>query len=372
MKRKQGKKRGSIFATIKNKLTLKKLKSGSSEPKTIRQYKRRTNETFIVKFKRKIALLIQSFRHNIKIFWIIGILIIGILVLAQYLDFFSYVFRTTPKSTEYVYGLSFDLPAYPGSTFAFPHYKDSKEVEKLKAYNMSCYTLPIGDDFSRATKFYQTTFENMGWTFVGESPISEITQEPGLYFYSEKEALGIRIYSVASDIWYEVITVNDAKQMLANRKLQKQKLIHTIQSLHGEELPDKYRFSLTYSYEYRIQNINTRDFAVDGFSIEKENNKISVIPYRWRSAITPDDALEEYSTNLLETEFIGSDTIRHFPISEMTYNEIAYYIKLIMLDDKSFRIASCVDPKDRIIYIIDGSESDEILFDYLIENMKLR
>ncbi|HOU75930.1 MAG TPA: hypothetical protein PK957_02320 [Candidatus Dojkabacteria bacterium] len=372
MKRNKKIKRNNIFLQIKNKLTLKKISKSVKDPLVIQKYKQRSNETFIFSQKRKIALLFQAFRHNIKVIWIIGAFTVISIIFAQHMNFFSYVFKSSPKSTESVYGLSLELPAYPNSSFAFPHYKNSKEVEQLKNYDMSCYTLPVGHDFDKAIEFYKSELGKRGWKFIGESTISDTTKEPGIYFISENENIGIRIYSVASDIWYEIISVDEANQMLADRMTQKQKLIYTIQSLHGEELPDKYKFSLSYSYEYRIQNKKSKDFPSDGFSIEKNDNKILVIPYRWRAAITPEDALDEYVSILLENNFAGSDTIRLFPSSPTEHNEIEFIIQLIMVDDKSFRVACLVEPTEKIIYIIDGSESNDILFDYLIENIKLR
>lgn len=372
MRKNKKSKRNSLFFQIKNKLTLKKISKKEKEPLVVQQYKQRNNDTFITSQKRKIALLLQTFRHNIKIIWIIGTLAVVSIIFAQHMNFFSYIFRNNPKSTESVYGLSIELPAYPNSSFAFPHYKDSKEVDQLKSYDMSCYTLPVGHDFDKAIEFYKNELESKGWKFIGESTISDTTKESGIYFIKEDENIGIRIFSVASDLWYEIISIEEANQMLADRMTQKQKLIYTIQSLHGEELPDKYKFSLSYSYEYRIQNHKSKDFPVDGFSIEKDNNKILVIPYRWRASIIPEDALNEYVSSLLGSEFTGSDTIRLFPPSPVLHNEMEFIVQLIMVDDESFRIACVVEPSDKIIYIIDGSKSNEILFDYLIENIKLR
>lgn len=350
-----------------------KKKSSPTIPKPIRQYNKSSKENFKGRIKRKLLLFRQSISNNSKLFGLLGIIILLIIVLVQVVNSLSFPIKRSSHKVENVYGLSYKIPTYPGSKFAFPNHKETAEVEKLISYDMSCYVLPSRENFTKVSKYYIEVMKELNWEFVGESSLADLEKEHGLYFYSDELKTGLRIYTLAQDIWYETISIDDAKSMLADRREKKKKLIHTIQSLHGEELPDSYRFSIRYSYEYRVQNINAPDFPVSGFSLEKSDNRISVIPYRWQASITIENALENYiNDHISNISTPEIQSIRLLPTDVVKNNEITYYIKMLVLDENSYRIAAFADENDRIIYIIDGSKCDTILFDYLIENLKIR
>ena len=266
---------------------------------------------------------------------------------------------------EHVYGLTETVPVFPNSSFAFEILKDDPNVQSLVASNISCYTIPQTYSFQDVKDFYIDNAEAIGWSYIGEATYLETEKENGIYF-NISETTGLRIYTVSQDIWYEIITKEQSETMLSERKHLENRLKQIIKSLSGDELPEGYAFTLRYSFEYNLQGIINNDFPVNGFSLENKEEKLCVIPFKWQSNISI-----ENSNALFLSETLKDKTFTVLSSSVQTYNDLEFYINTIMLDDKSYMVASFSNPKENIIFVISGLESSTILFEYVMENIKL-
>lgn len=316
---------------------------------------------------RKIKLWFQS------IMWIfpyiaigVGIGVVGILV-NHYIRF-KYTPVVPQKKVEFVIGINVDVPIYPGSIFAFDDKMTDPVVQEMFADSMSCYVLPDNQTFEEIKEEYSEILLQYGWSMIGEAGYNSDDKENGLYFINADNSIGLRIYTVSNDVWYEKISVEEAKSMLKYRRELKAKIKNMIQSLQGDTVPEKYGIDLRYSFIYEIKNVAVADMYYGGFSLESSDERITVAPFRWKSNIKLEEAIPLYLSEFMAGK---SETYTISETHTETLNSIDFTISTVMIGEKSFYVASFLHTGRNIIYIVSGLECGNVLFRYVIESAKL-
>ncbi|MBN1373886.1 hypothetical protein JW962_00935 [Candidatus Dojkabacteria bacterium] len=320
-------------------------------------------------FKRTLQLFLQALLANSFYITVVITLILLAFIGYNFWKNRESTIVTNIESLDTVVGLPFNIPAFKDSTFAFSNLSDNDYVKKMISYNISCYKIPFTYTFSDVKEFYSTLLPQNGWILIGEATYSDKENEVGIYYWNEELNIGLRIYTIARDVWYETLNREDTESMLATRKQLRAKMKQIIGSLHGDSLPESYPFSLKYSFQYELKEKNIQGFPSPAFSLEGRADKIEVIPFRWAPNIALDQAIplyiqEEFADRNEVPSILGTHT--------QIYHDISYIVSTILINEKSYYVASFVHPGQNIIYIISGLESDPALFEFVIENMTVR
>lgn len=108
-----------------------------------------------------------------------------------------------------------ELPSFPASEYIFKSTSSSEYSKELINNGYSVYRLSKDSTFNEVISFYDEELPKKGFEKVNSFPIRTETNIEGEYWI--KEGKGYHIYSRINDIWYERISVNEAKDGLSKK-----------------------------------------------------------------------------------------------------------------------------------------------------------
>jgi hypothetical protein len=118
------------------------------------------------------------------------------------------------KEKEYVIGIE-EIPTYPESQFIFQNNIDEPAVANFISSGNSAYRLPLNTTVTQAYEYYNDLLPELGWEHVLSVEVGSEEMKQGEYWV--KDNTGLRIYSKFNDLWYELITVEQANNGLRER-----------------------------------------------------------------------------------------------------------------------------------------------------------
>ncbi|MCB9790592.1 hypothetical protein H6764_01065 [Candidatus Nomurabacteria bacterium] len=101
------------------------------------------------------------------------------------------------------------VPIFPNSEFVFQDYKTDDSVRQFITSGKAIYRLPIHSTAQDVYDFYNKDLPQYDWEHVLSVERASEVQKYGEYWVRKDE--GLRIHSEINDIWYEKISVKDAK-----------------------------------------------------------------------------------------------------------------------------------------------------------------
>lgn len=202
----------------------------------------------------------KTIRHSLLVF--IGLLLIcftifGVLYLA--INFITSL-RGGTSVDDIVYEKFFvegieSIPVFPNSTFVYEDAKDEEIVLKMLNQGISVYKLPRNTKTATVYNYYEENLPENGWEHISTIAISTTEELAGQYWIKGEK--GLRIHIENNDLWYEVITRNEARDSLASRReaeLQRKRVLET--SSEQKLLPD-YPWVLTVPRDFLIKYSST-------------------------------------------------------------------------------------------------------------------
>lgn len=151
------------------------------------------------------------------------------------------------QEQKYVIGID-SIPIYPNSQFVYQDRMDEEIVMRMLNQGLSVYKLPRNTRTSDVYSFYEEVLSPSDWEYIKTIPISTDEELLGQYWYQNEK--GLRIYVENNDVWYELITKDEAETSLAERReaeLQRKRVLET--SSEQNLLPD-YPWVLSIPREY--------------------------------------------------------------------------------------------------------------------------
>jgi hypothetical protein len=270
---------------------------------------------------------------------------------------------------EYVVGLD-KIPVFSDPStkrkadFIFANTLEEASVANFISSGNSAYRVPIGSTLEDVYEFYENILPSKGWGLVLTVDIGSEEMKQGQYWI--KGDKGLRIYSKFNDIWYEMITSNQAISGLRERveKEIERELLLANQELQ-DLLPD-FPWSLKVPKEYIIsyKAAEFEDMRSVEFRRLGTNETITVTPVGYISSKPLDNLLREYIEIVNDTENGISWNITN---TILIYTEYGRALKgSISSINGTHDIAVIPNSYDKIAYVVDSSLPDNPFFDYVI------
>ena len=120
---------------------------------------------------------------------------------------------------------------------------DDPVVKDFLSRGNSAYKLPENTTIEDIESYYMDTLKDLEWEFVQSVPLGTPDRKYGQYWINGDK--GLRIYSKYNDIWYESISVEDARSALANlvkEEIEREMLMASSENrIYYLIIPGKYR-----------------------------------------------------------------------------------------------------------------------------------
>lgn len=272
---------------------------------------------------------------------------------------------TQSTTTENVIGLP-DIPAFPDSQFIFKNNLKESSVSNFISSGNSAYRLPISTRLEDVHEFYKEKLPQLGWSFVMSVPIGSETMKDGEYWI--KEDKGLRIYSKFNDVWYELISQNDAQTGLSDRVAKEIERDLLLINDEAQDLLPDFPWVLKVPKEYVLSYSASKMEGGRELHIKKlgTEEKISLTPIESYGGQALDHFLHKYIEliNSEEKECGITKTI-------LAYTEYTKALKgIITCTDGRHDVAVIVNPNNKIAYVLDGNTEGDPFFESMFSNLK--
>lgn len=267
---------------------------------------------------------------------------------------------------KYVIGIE-GVPSYPDSVFIFENNFNEPSVANFISSGNSAYRLPQGISITDAYEYYTETLPSKGWTFVLSVDTGSEEMKDGEYWI--KDGDGLRIYSKFNDIWYELITPEQANTGLrerVEREIERDLLLanQELQDLLPDlawviKIPKEYIISYKAS---SFKNLRLIEFKKLG-----TEEKTTLTPVGDLGTKVLDNFLRDY------IEIINENTQREWGISNtiLTYTNYGSALKGSINSDGEFHdVAVMPNTFDNIVYVLDSNKVGDPFFEYLFSNLE--
>ena len=267
---------------------------------------------------------------------------------------------------EYVIGLDY-VPTFPNSKFIFLSSIDEASVANFVSSGNSAYRLPPNTSVEEAFQYYEGKLPELGWEFVLSVEVGSEEMKNGQYWV--RESGGLRIYSKFNDIWYEMITYDQAISGLRERV---EREIERDLLLANQELQDLLpdfpwiiKIPKEYIISYKVsgfENLRSVEFKKLG-----SEERLIISPIGYVGSKTLDDLLRDYIDSLnsdSKPEWVISNTV-------LTYTEYGRALRgAIARDMERNDVAVIPNPYDKVMYVLDYNVLGEEFFDYVLSNLE--
>ncbi|HCC67987.1 TPA: hypothetical protein DEP90_02125 [Patescibacteria group bacterium] len=279
------------------------------------------------------------------------------------------IFSKTPieQNSEIgtVLGLE-DIPIYPNSIFLYSNNMDNQVVKDMLASGQSAYEITDRSSFGNVKEYYANELISKGWDLVLDIKIGEEDKKYGQYWINSEK--GLRIYSKFNDIWYEYITIEEAKNGLSNRISNEIEIDMLLAGSDNQELLPDYPWQIKIPKEYliRYEVSEFEDLRAVTFQKILTGSYITIYPVAYWGSKALDYQLNDYldalSTeteqwsiiNTYVTTFRGNSSLSGVISSSSQQMDI-----LILKNDKNF-----------VTYILSTEDKSDPLYQYIIDNIK--
>ncbi len=318
--------------------------------------------------KRVAEHKVRSTLNKLGIF-IISIIVVAVISLALY---FAFTFTANVKkqswnkyNIENVIGLN-DIPTYPNSEYVFKSI-DDEYVRKFISLGRSIYRLPPKTALKDVYDYYSSKLVENGWEYIDTVPLESEDKRFGQYWI--KDGKGLRIYNKINDVWYEIITEQEARTGLSDSIKKENELKLLLLTKEYEDLRPDYPWKLSVPSEYLITYYPSSMGNLLAVRMSKMNSKeyVDIIPIGYTGAkefdLQLDDYLKEYNKkNKTDIKVVSS-------IISSINNEEAIKVSLI---DKENYLEGFVtlNRRNNINYLILSSNTKNPLLNYIIEKIE--
>lgn len=276
---------------------------------------------------------------------------------------------TLEQSKGSVLGIS-SVPEFPNSKFLFEQHLDNDVVQQFLARGKSAYLLPIDAEWEDVVAFYKEGLEEKGWTHVLSVDLSDETKMFGEYWVIDSQ--GLRIYSKLDDVWYELISTEQANTGLADRVAKDEELQMFLAMNSGEEIPENLPWSLTYSPEWTAEIGKSKLLEIEFIQFENSDGDQNLIiePIEFVTL----QPLRDVGVGYIDTANEYRDEQDQFKVISIDPVEVAgqeaYKFVLESEEDDGYY---CVVANSRndVIYVIRTFTGSASFFTYVLSNLEI-
>jgi len=267
---------------------------------------------------------------------------------------------------QYVIGLE-DIPIFPNSEFIFTNSINEPSVANFISSGNSAYRLPPNTSITKVYEYYEDVLPRKDWTFVLSVDIGSEEMKNGQYW--TKKGVGLRIYSKFNDIWYELLSEEQAITGLrerVEREIERDLLLanQELQDLLPD-FPWVIQIPKEYIISYRVsdfENLRLVEFKRIG-----SEERLIITPIGYIGSKPLDDLLREY------VELLNKDGENLWNISNtlLTYTEYGRALRgTITENGRANTVAVIPNPYDKIMYVLDYNLEQEEFFEFVLSNLE--
>jgi len=306
--------------------------------------------------------LSKGFFTVLLVFVFIGIAYLSVLYINK--------LRSTDTNNEFdnvmIIGIN-DVPVFPESTFIFQNTIDQPSVSKFLSEGNSAYRLPPNTSYSEVAQFYNKKLPEYGWEFVLSVSVGSEDMRYGEYWV--KEDRGLRIYSKFNDIWYESITVEEARTGLAQEVKDEIARNLLLADSDAQDLLPDFPWIIEIPKEYVISYFVSPYKNESGVIFKKlgSSETISLTPIAASSSKAFDYMLNDYVKDLNKKNEEKWGVKNTFIISTNTGNGLRGSIGM---GDELREVAVIQNPYNDIAYVLDSNIYKSPFFEYVLNNLK--
>lgn len=185
------------------------------------------------------------------------------------------------------------IPEYPGSEFVFddlvsneggivpnpPAFYSERDIQEISTFlssGQSLYFMPLETDWEEVASYYKEKLTKLGWSHISSVQINDVEKIPGEYYIKEEN--GLHIYTVSSDIWYEIITKEQAVSGLRDRVATYKAKLQIVQSASGVSVPKSSWWEFKYSRDWKFSTAKNLVYGENNLFFEntKTGTKLSI------------------------------------------------------------------------------------------------
>ncbi len=344
---------------------VKKQKGSPLKPRTIKTPRKITNHR-----KNKVRK-IKTQKAFFGIF--VSIIIISILAFSIYavISFITSVRGDTSvedivMQNEYIVGIS-SVPIYPNSNFVYENKKDEEIVMSMLNQGLSVYRLPRNTKMSDVYEYYEEKLPQMGWEHVFTIPTS--TKEKLLGQYWIKREKGLRIHVENNDVWYEILTKNQAKDALVKRREAEIERKRVLESSSEQTFLPDFQWSLDIPREYLTRYSATTMGELQAVEIREIGGGVEFLihPIGKYNEGSYDQFLQDFVEKMNEREEKEWGVIN--TMAETRHGRNTLYARLLVNGENGEGVVFAHE-KNNYIYAIIANEEGHPFFDEIIEKIK--
>lgn len=284
-----------------------------------------------------------------------------------------------------------EVPEYPSSDFVFGNsiarteqgfnidlktytQQDQQELYRFFGSGQSIYFVPIGTKWKDVTDYYKKELPKRGWEFKQSVGIEDLERVPGEYF--SKNDIGLHIYQISDDIWYETITKAQAESGLKDRVLAYKTKQLLVESSKGSDVPPETWWTLRYSSDWDYTMAKHLILGEYLFSLrnKKTGVKLNVNPlkrYKDNPADVEYKTLEDIGTEYIKTWLTSqppSVSVSNFSPNRITIDGVKA-VEYVSAKDKA-AFAFVINKEDKITYVIEYfGDANTDFYEYVKANI---
>ncbi len=320
---------------------------------------------------RKKTASVTRRKKKVNIFSLLLYIITPLLLLSLlYISIISVIRIRSRESDDildlqYVIGID-DVPCFPKSEFIFTNNIDEMSVANFISSGNSAYRIPLNKNIADVYEYYKEILSDYGWEYVLSVETASEEMKSGEYWVKNEK--GLRIYSKFNDIWYELITPEQANAGLRDRVEKEVERDLLLASEDSQDLLPDFEWLLEVPKEYVISYRASGYGSLRAVEFRKlgTEERVSVVPIQKTGEVL-DNYLSTYIENLNQENEESDWTITN---TILTYTDFGQALKgTIASQSETHEVAVIPNTFNSVMYVIEANVLEDPFFDYVFSNL---
>ncbi len=353
------------YPARRNRRAVKKQKGSPLKPRTIKKPRAIKNHRINKVRKMKTQKAVFGIVVSIIIFSVLGFSIYAVISFITSMRGGTSV-EDIVMQNEYVVGIS-SVPVYPNSHFAYEEKKDEEIVMRMLNQGLSVYRLPRNTRMSDIYEYYEEKLPQMGWEHIFTVPTS--TKEKLLGQYWVKGEKGLRIHVENNDVWYEILSINQAKNALLERREAEIERKRVLESSSEQALLPDYPWVLDIPREFLTRYSATTMGELQAVRIVEIGGGVEflIYPIGKHNEGTYDQFLQDFIEKMDDRDEKEWGVIN--TMAERRHGRDVLYARLLVNGENGEGVVF-THKKNFYIYTIIANEEGHPFFDKIIEEIR--
>lgn len=189
-----------------------------------------------------------------------------------------------------------EIPIFPDSHFIYEGHLDNESVKKFLSNGESVYRLPPDVTFQDVAMYYEVVLPASGWDHIMSVPRTSTEMMFGEYWMREDGESALRIYNKLNDVWYQKISLEEAKSGLAEQVRLEHERDLIISTSDGNEFLPQFPWDMKVPTDYLIRYYDSNIDKVQAVELRRlgKDEKIYFEPLGQIGSAPPDVMMQQF------------------------------------------------------------------------------